>query len=105
MAQDLDLTVVTMVFDGGDQAGPLGQVLARYVVLSRTEPGCRNVDLCHSRTRPGRFLVVEKWESPKAHRAHLDAEATVRMAEQCRALGVARPEVDAFDAISAHDLR
>ena len=33
---------------------------------------------------PGRFLVVEKWESPTAQRAHFDSADMVEMAEACR---------------------
>ena len=41
----VELTMVTMAFDAADQAA-LGAVLSQYVVVSRREPGCRNIDLC-----------------------------------------------------------
>ena len=97
------LTVVTMVFHASE-ADRLLAVLAKYVVVSRGAPGCRNIDLCASATREGRYLVIEKWESPEAQRAHFDSAEMVEMAESCKGLLSAAPDVDLFDGISAHDL-
>jgi quinol monooxygenase YgiN len=80
-------------------------VLAKYVVVSRGAPGCRNIDLCASATADGRYLVIEKWESPDAQRAHFDSPEMVEMAESCRGLVSSAPDIDLFDGISAHDLR
>jgi quinol monooxygenase YgiN len=105
VAAEPALTLVTLVFDAADGAAErLLAILARYVVVSRAQPGCRNIDLCASATRPGRYVVVEKWETPAAQRAHFDSEEMVRMAESSRALLAAPPEIDLLDAISAHDL-
>jgi quinol monooxygenase YgiN len=105
-----------MAFDATDQAGQAGQagegeaaerllaVLARYVVVSRSHPGCRNIDLCASVTRPGRYLVVQKWDSPEAQRRHFDSPEMVAMAESVRPLLAGPPEIDLLDGISAHDL-
>ncbi len=106
--QGVDLTVVTLAFDSrstdeGTVERLLG-VLAKYVVLSRGQPGCRNIDLCASRTEPGRFLVIEKWETPAAQRAHFDSPEMVEMATACRNLVAHRPAIDLLDGISAHDL-
>lgn len=104
MAEDVELTLVTLSFDAGTKVQELAGVLARYVVLSRGEQGCRNIDLCRSQTRPGRFLIVEKWGSADAARAHLDSGAMVDMAKACRSLLDHKPEIDLFDSVSAHDL-
>jgi quinol monooxygenase YgiN len=101
---DVELTVVTMRFETS-RPEALAAVLAKYVVLSRGHDGCRNIDLCGSVTKPGRFLVVEKWASPAARQAHFDSPAMVEMAEACRPLLSAPPDLDLFEAISAHDLR
>jgi quinol monooxygenase YgiN len=102
---DLELTVVTMVFDAADGAVErLAAVLSRYVVVSRGHTGCRNIDLCASVTRPGRFVVIEKWDSPDAQRAHFDSEDMVTMAQSCEHLLVAPPDIDLLEGISAHDL-
>ena len=97
------LTVVTMVLHASDPERLLA-VLAKYVVVSRGAPGCRNIDLCASATRDDRYLVIEKWASPEAQRAHFDSAEMVEMAESCRALLSAPPDIDLFDGISAHDL-
>jgi quinol monooxygenase YgiN len=103
MADEIDLTMVTMVFDSVDPVR-LQAVLAKYVVVSRGHEGCRNIDLCTSATRPGRFVIVQKWETRAAQRAHFDSPAMVEMAEDCRSVLSGPPEIDLLDAISAHDL-
>lgn len=97
------LVVVTMRFDAADP-GALSAVLAKYVVLTRMEPGCRNVDLCASVTHPGRYLVVEKWDGPARQRAHFDSPVMVEMATACTGLLAAPPDIDLWDGPSAHDL-
>ncbi len=101
---EIDLTVVTMRFQASDPATLLS-VLAKYVVLARMESGCRNVDLCGSVTVDGRFLLIEKWDSPEAQRRHFDAPSMVEMARACEGLLATAPDIDLFEAISAHDLR
>jgi quinol monooxygenase YgiN len=103
-ADDLDLTVVTMVFDAAD-AERLLAVLSKYVVLARMHPGCRNVDLCASVTVPGRYVVISKWDHPAAHRAHFDSSDMVEMAEGCRGLLRSAPLIDLLQGLSAHDVR
>ena len=100
---DVELTVVTIVFDAAD-ADALSSVLAKYVVLSRQQPGCRNIDLCASLTTPGRFVVIQKWESPAAQRAHFDSDQMVDMAKSCEGLLTRPPDVDLLEGLSAHDL-
>lgn len=103
-ASDVDLTIVTMQFEAPDPAAVVGP-LAHYVVMTRREPGCRNVDLCASAGRPGRFLVIEKWESPAHHRRHLEAAVTAELAQSCAGLLAGAPTVELWDGASAHDLR
>lgn len=93
-----------MRFDAADP-GALLAVLSKYVVLARMEPGCRNIDLCSSYTHPGRYLLIEKWESAEAQRVHFDSPVMVEMATQCAGLLVAAPDIDLWDGPSAHDLR
>ena len=100
---EVELTVVTMVFDATDDER-LRPLLARYVVLTRDAPGCRNVDLLASTTVPNRYVVIQKWESPAAQRAHFDSELMVGFASDCRGLLASPPQIDLHDAISAHDL-
>ena len=100
---EVELTVVTLQFDAS-QPDSLLSVLSKYVVLSRGHPGCRNIDLCASATSPGRFLIIEKWESPDAQRAHFDSPEMVEMASACNGLLTKPPQIDLLEGISAHDL-
>ena len=74
------------------------------MVLARGEPGCRNIDLCASMSRPSRFVVVAKWSDPDVARAHFDSEVMVTMAEGCRGVLASAPEIEMLDGLSAHDL-
>jgi quinol monooxygenase YgiN len=95
--------MVTMVFDAADPDG-LQSVLAKYVVLSRGHPGCRNIDLCASATTPGRFVIIQKWATPEAQQVHFDSSEMVEMASACTGLLTKPPAIDLLEAISAHDL-
>ena len=99
----MNLTIVSLVFDASDPDA-LAAVLAKYVVVSRGAPGCRNIDLTASVSRPGRFVVIEKWESPDAQRDHFDSTEMIEMADACRGLLTRPPEIDLLDPISAHDV-
>jgi quinol monooxygenase YgiN len=103
MADELDLTIVIMRFEATDRA-QLETVLAHYVLSSRGHPGCRNIDLCGSVTHPGRYVVVEKWDSPQAQREHFDSDDMVKMAEACKDMLAGPPDIDLLAAVSAHDL-
>jgi quinol monooxygenase YgiN len=100
---EIELVVVTLRFDAADVAGLLA-VLSKYVVLTRMEPGCRNVDLCASVTHPGRYLVIEKWDSPVHQRTHFDGPTMVEMARSCAGILTTAPDIDLWDGPSAHDL-
>ena len=100
---DVELTIVTLQFEALDAASLLS-VLAKYVVLTRMQPGCRNIDLCASCTHPGRYLLIQKWESPQAQRSHFDSPAMIEMAASCAGLLSAAPVIDLWDGPSAHDL-
>ena len=103
-ADRVEVMVVTMRFDASDDAALLA-VLAKYIVLTRMEAGCRNVDLVSSVTHPGRHLVIEKWESPDHQRSHFDSASMVDMAAACNGVLTRAPDIDLWDATSAHDLR
>ena len=100
-----EIAVLTASFDAvpGAEEALLG-ALARYVVLTRHEPACINVDLVASVTHAGRFLVVEKWASADAVRHHLDSPLMTDMARAAIESIRAKPAIDLYDAISAYDL-
>jgi quinol monooxygenase YgiN len=101
---EIDLVLVTMVFNASD-AATLLSVLAKYIVLARMQPGCRNIDLAGSATVPGRFVIVQKWDSAEAQQAHFDSSVMVEMARACNGLLTNAPQIDLLEPISAHDLR
>ena len=101
---EVDLTVVTMRFDAADEAALLA-VLSKYVVLTRMQDGCRNVDLCASVTTPGRHLILQKWETPEHQRTHFDSPVMVDMAQSCVGILAGPPDIDLWEGTSAHDLR
>ena len=105
IADEIELAVVLGTFEArtGREA-EVAAVLAKYVVLTRHQDGCRNVDLVASALHRGRLVIVEKWLSPDAARGHLDADETVEMATTLKDLLAKAPEIDLLDAISAHDL-
>ncbi len=101
----VELTVMVGVFDAAaGREADLAGVLARYVVVSRAEDGCRNVDLVASLLAPGRFLVYEKWESPEAQAGHMAGPVMAEMAEGVSPLLRGAPDLGLFMAVSAHDL-
>jgi len=100
---EIELVVVTMRFDAADAEALLG-VLSRYVVMTRMQLGCRNIDLCASVTHPGRYLLIQKWDSAAAQQAHFDSDAMVAMARSCNGLLSSAPDIDLWDGPSAHDL-
>lgn len=100
---EVEVTLVTMAFDATDPETLLG-VLAKYVVLARTHPGCRNVDLTRSVTRPERYVVIEKWETPAAQQAHFGSADMVEMARACQDVLARPPDIDLLQGLSAHDL-
>jgi quinol monooxygenase YgiN len=106
--RDIELVVVTMTFDAhptdADNAALLG-VLSKYIVLTRMQDGCRNVDLCSSVTAPGRHLIVQKWDSDEVQRTHFDSDVMVEMARSCQGLLATAPDIDLWEGTSAHDLR
>jgi quinol monooxygenase YgiN len=105
MTSDVEVAVLTATFTARpEHESELCAVLARYVVLTRGEAGCRNVDLLASATESGVLLVIEKWESPDAARAHLDTELMTGMAAAAVPLLAEKPKIDLLDTISAHDL-
>jgi quinol monooxygenase YgiN len=100
---DVETAIMTMELDAADPAA-LVAVLSKYVVVSRGQDGCRNIDLSASTTKPARFVVISKWSSPDAARRHLDSDAAVEMARACEGLLTRAPRIDLFEGLSAHDL-
>ncbi len=103
VADEIEPVMVILGFRT-DRPDELAAVLARYVVLSRGQPGCRNIDYVASVTDPGRLMIVEKWESMQSQRAHFDSDEMVAMANEAVPLLSTEPDIDLFEGISMHDL-
>src|SRR6478736_4266417 len=104
-ATEVEIAVLTARFlarPGGEET--LLAALSRYVVLTRHEPACRNVDLVASVTQGGRFLVIEKWDSAATLQDHLNSQLMTEMAESVLPSLAKKPAIDMYDSISAHDL-
>ena len=101
--ESVETAILTMELDARDPAA-LAPILAKYVVVTRGQDGCRNVDLCVSSTHAGRFVVISKWSSPEGSRRHLDSPAAVEMARDCEGLLTRAPRIDLLEGLSAHDL-
>jgi quinol monooxygenase YgiN len=100
---DAEITLVTLRFAASD-AERLLAALSKYVVLSRRHPGCRNIDLTASVAVPGRFVIIEKWDTPQSQEAHFDSPEMVEMARACAGLLAEPPEIDLLEGLSVHDL-
>jgi quinol monooxygenase YgiN len=100
---DAEITLVTMRFQATDPEKLLG-VLSKYVVLSRQQAGSRNIDLTASVTNPGRFVVIQKWDSPESQQAHFNSAEMIEMAQACAGILTEPPEIDLLEGLSAHDL-
>lgn len=102
---EVEISVVAGLFQArSGKEAELAATLARYVVLTRSVTGVRNVDLVTSASTTGRFLIVEKWDDADAQRSHLDSDAMVTMATQSGPLLTQLPDLELYDVISAHDL-
>ncbi len=87
-----------------DDVATLAGLLSRWVVMTRGEPGCRNVDLLASTTQAATFRVIEKWVDGDAMQRHLDSPATAELATEIVPVLAEAPSFELYDAVSAHDL-
>ena len=86
-----------------DRRRSLLAVLSKYIVLT----GCRtgaNVDLFErDGARPSSGGA--EMGDPEHQRRHFDSETMIDMARSCDGILAGPPEIDLWDATSAHDLR
>ena len=105
MTDDVEIWVVAGQYQArSGREAELAAVLAAVRGADPGRRGCRNVDLVASASTPGKFLVIEKWDDPDAQRAHLDDPVMVGMATAATPLLATAPDLDLYEAISAHDL-
>jgi quinol monooxygenase YgiN len=92
-----------MVFESDNDEAVLA-VLSKYLVVSRGHDGCRNMDLAASTSVPGRFVLIQKWDTIEAQQAHFDSGEMVEMAQAVTPMLRAAPSIDLLEPISVHDL-
>ena len=100
---EVEPVMVIMSFRTQDPAALL-DILASYVVSSRGQNGCRNMDLVASTTTDDRIAIVQKWDSAVTQRIHFDSAEMVAMAQAAAELLTESPDIDLFDGVSMHDL-
>jgi quinol monooxygenase YgiN len=64
-----DLIVIVTVTGSGEVDTVL-EAFTKMRPMCLREPGCVSWDAYHSEADPQRFVLVERWESEEAHRAH-----------------------------------
>ena len=79
-------------------------ILSKYVVLTRMQPGCRNVDLCGSVTAPGRYLSSRSGTRRTRSGSTSTRRRWSRWPQSCRGVLAGPPDIDLWDGASAHDL-
>jgi quinol monooxygenase YgiN len=102
-SSDPELTLVVITLRAQDPAS-LAAVLSTYVVATRGQSGCRNVDFCQAVGVPGTFVIIEKWLSPAAQAEHFGSAVTEQFARSCKGLLTSPPSFELLESISAHDL-
>lgn len=103
MADEVELALITMVFNASDPDRLLS-VLSKYVVLARGSDGCRNIDLANSFSDANRFMIIEKWDTEQLAHKHFDSIVMVEMAKACSGLLSHAPKIELLQGLSVHDL-
>jgi len=103
MTDEPDPVMVILRFNT-ERPADLASILSRYVVISRSQASCRNIDFVSSMTIPGQLVVVQKWDSLDAQQAHFDSAEMVEMARSCEGLLSRAPDIDLYQGVSMHDL-
>ena len=58
-----------------DQADEFAALAQRTMIEpTQAAPGCLRYELWQDRDQPGRFAIIEEWESQEAHETHLAQE-------------------------------
>lgn len=68
---------------------------------TRKEPGCIEYDLCQDLSEPGRFVMVETWESEEALAVHLGLESLQAAVAALMPLAAEPPTVQRLVSVSS----
>ena len=87
---------VTVFYDFQAAPGRAEELLALLRAgrdFGLTVPGCEDYEVHQSETDPHRLMMVERWASPQAHRAHFEQNVVASgVLEQATALMVRPPD-------------
>ena len=98
----MSVVVIATISPQPEHAEEVRQAVLETVPRVHEEPGCERYSLHEG--SDGALVLVEKWESPEAQRAHFDSQEMVEMAQACNGLLSKAPDIDLLEGISAHDL-
>lgn len=101
MSGALDVVATLQAQEGrGDE---LVAVLQESLAVVREEDGCLRYDLHRVRRRPDEVVMVERWASKDALRAHGEAEHFKRTSARIAELVAAAPVVRVLDPVDVAD--
>jgi quinol monooxygenase YgiN len=96
----LSVVVVATITPKPDQVDAVREALLAAVPKVHAEPGCELYALHEGK---GEFVMVERWESPEAMKAHGSAEALSTLGGQLADKLAAAPDVRRLTAVPAGD--
>jgi quinol monooxygenase YgiN len=96
----LSVVVVATITPKPDQVDAVREALLAAVPKVHAEPGC---ELYAVHEGKGEFVLVERWESPEALKAHGSAEALTTLGGQLADKLTAAPDVRRLTAVPAGD--
>jgi quinol monooxygenase YgiN len=96
----LSIVVVATITPKPDQLDAVREALLAAVPKVHAEPGCELYALHEGK---GEFVMVERWESPEAMKAHGSAEALTTLGGQLADKLAAAPAVRRLTAVPAGD--
>ncbi|WP_186137397.1 putative quinol monooxygenase [Burkholderia gladioli] len=73
--------IVAIISTSAQHAEDVERALERAVPEVRKESGCLQYDLHRDQTRPGRFVMIERWRDAEALKAHGEATAFKALSE------------------------
>ncbi|MCW2684133.1 MAG: putative monooxygenase [Blastococcus sp.] len=96
----MSIVVVATITPKPDQLDAVREALLAAVPKVHAEPGCELYALHEGK---GEFVMVERWESPEAMKAHGSAEALTTLGGQLADKLAAAPAVRRLTAVPAGD--
>lgn len=97
MSEALD--VIATIEVQADRADEVVAVITDYLDVVRAEDGCIRYELFRVKRDPDTLVMVERWASKEALRAHGTASHFVEMSGRLAALVAGAPKVQVLDPV------